>query len=65
MPGMTFSPETAAGNRLLAIDQWQIQIIDDRLLEITLIQGDPSGADDQEVQSMTRRFNIKSGGLLP
>ena len=62
LPGMPMQDAMSAGQPLANADSWEIRIISDELLEVTL--NIKHQQDDREIiESMTRQFYIRSGGL--
>lgn len=62
LPGMPLQDAMTAGQPLANADSWEVRVISDQLLEVTLFI--KHGQNDSEItESVTRQFYIRSGGL--
>ena len=63
LPGMPLQNVMTAGQPLAIADSWEVKVISDELLEVTLyIKQELNGSEFTE--SITRLFHIRSGGLV-
>ncbi|MDD2374493.1 MAG: DUF4860 domain-containing protein [Eubacteriales bacterium] len=64
MPGMEQPlTEQTSGRALTRADGWSISVVADNILEVS-VWLDGNGASPESELRVTRRFNIRSGGLL-
>lgn len=62
MPGMPLPNAMIAGQPLASADSWEIRVVSDQLLEVTLnLKHELEG--NEIIESITRQFFIRSGGL--
>jgi hypothetical protein len=55
--------EQTSGRALTRADGWSINVVADNVLEVS-VWLDSNGASPESDLRVTRRFNIRSGGLL-
>lgn len=62
LPGMPLQDAMITGQPLVAVDGWDIRVVSDELIEITLISRQQ--IDGSEVsERLTRQYYVRSGGL--